>query len=459
MENEWIQIYKTDKAICWKNTSTEKLKWIFFTYLDDESPLPKGWDRQFSDSRQQFYYRYVDRIGIESFTWDPPKKVSLQDMPEGVIFNIIEKLFENYPLEFLDTIDSLITALPSMRIIRSALDVEGSKHIFNIVNTKIWIHMIVSMGFDISLGEFREKVYNLWDAYNVKYQTKIVQECRYTSRAHDLLELKRSGNNLLSRAAIVLLDKLKEAEKTVEGKAFLNGDLAVKKINSTFEDKDIEFLDIRERTDLTNFFETLQKNVNLKYWDTSRVTNMKKMFTESVVDITGLENWNTSRVTDMSFMFHECVTFNCDISRWDTTNVQNMRNMFDSAKSFNQPIGSWNVINVQIMRNMFAGATSFNQPIGSWNVINVTDMRSMFEDAESFNQPIGSWNVINVKNMSNMFFGATKFNQPLLYWDTSNVKSMHQMFQSAKSFNQPISSWIIREDTNKDHMFEDTDTY
>lgn len=460
MEDKWIKKIETDKKICWMNTSTKELKCIFFTYLDDISPLPEGWDRRFSNSKQQFYYKYVDKFGKESFTWDPPKnsselmffRPSLQDMPDIVILNIITQLFKNYPLEFSDSASSLITLLPKMETIKSALDVQGTKHVFNIVDTKLWVNIIVSMGFDIFSGEFREKEYQLWDPTNINYQQMIVQECRYTSRAHDLLDLKRSANNLIHQAATVLLDKLKNAEETDEGKAFLNGELVVKKINSDFEHKDIQFLDIRDATDLTECFNGLRENVNLKYWDTSRVKNMKAMFKSSSADVTGLENWNTSSVTDMSLMFSDFQTFNCDISRWDTTNVTKMNYMFCRANNFNSDISNWNTRNVKTMRRMFSSATSFNQPIGRWITSKVTNMYGMFSNAQSFNQPIGEWITSNVIYMNDMFLDAESFNQPL-NWDTSNVINMRSMFASATSFNQPIGKWITSKVTDMSYMF------
>ena len=447
MKDKWIKKKETTKQICWMNTLTGELKYRFFTYPDGKTPLPKGWDRRFSNSNQKFYYKYIDAFGKESFTFEPPKKLNdfisfsprLQDMPYDIILTIIKQIFTNYPLEFSDTVSSLIVALPTMEIIKSSLDVQGTQHIFNLLDTNTWIRVIVSMGFDILSGEFKETKQTLWNSANINYQQMFVQECRYTSRSHDLLDLKHK-NNSLSQAATILLDKLKEVEETDEGKAFLNGDIIVKKIDSDFEHKDIQFLDIRHITDLQKYFYRLRENINLKYWDTSRIQNMESMFNSSFADVTGLENWNTSNVTNMSHMFSTFQTFNCDISRWDTTKVKRMDYMFFRATNFNQSIGNWNTQNITNMEYMFNSATSFNQPIGNWNTSNVTNMESMFKNT-TFNQPIGNWNTSNVENMNSMFEDATSFNQPIGNWNTSNVKSMESMFEDATSFRQPIDNW------------------
>ena len=83
---------------------------------------------------------------------------------------------------------------------------------------------------------------------------------------------------------------------------------------------------------------------------------------EDIISIYGkIENWDTSRVTDMSKLFwiprtdsycsfwifepeiyHDlnlCYEFNEDISKWDVSNVENMTEMFMDCKKFNKPIG------------------------------------------------------------------------------------------------------------------------
>ena len=96
-----------------------------------------------------------------------------------------------------------------------------------------------------------------------------------------------------------------------------------------------------------------------------------------------ISKWNTSRVTDMSRLFMGKSKFNDDISAWDTSNVTTMESMFDGASAFNQPLNDWQVDNVTNMMAMFHGAKSFNQPLNDWRVDNVTNMQGMFHGAKS----------------------------------------------------------------------------
>jgi len=92
-----------------------------------------------------------------------------------------------------------------------------------------------------------------------------------------------------------------------------------------------------------------------------------------------------------------------DIGHWDTSKVTNMNRVFYRAQSFNQPLNNWNVSNVTNMYGMFWNATAFNQPLNHWNVSNVTNMGRMFWNATAFNQPLNHWNVSNVTDMDFMF--------------------------------------------------------
>ncbi len=45
-----------------------------------------------------------------------------------------------------------------------------------------------------------------------------------------------------------------------------------------------------------------------------------------------ISHWNTSKVTDMNKLFFKCSSFNEDISQWDVSNVIDMRAMFSCAR-------------------------------------------------------------------------------------------------------------------------------
>ena len=97
--------------------------------------------------------------------------------------------------------------------------------------------------------------------------------------------------------------------------------------------------------------------------------------------------WDTSGVTDMRKLFNDKRGFNDDISGWVMSGVTDTSWMFDGATSFNQPLDKWVVSSVKTMSRMFSGAAAFNQPLDKWDVSKVKDMNSMFDGATSFDQP------------------------------------------------------------------------
>ena len=139
----------------------------------------------------------------------------------------------------------------------------------------------------------------------------------------------------------------------------------------------------------------------------------------------------TSRIIDMRYLFSEANSFNQDISSWDVSSVTNMSFMFFRANSFNQDISSWDVSSVNDMGNMFRNAFSFNQPLNGWDTSSVTNMSYMFREATALNQNIGSWDVSNVTDMSYMFQKTNLFNQDLSSWDVNGVTSCSGFSQDA----------------------------
>ena len=208
-------------------------------------------------------------------------------------------------------------------------------------------------------------------------------------------------------------------------------------------------------TDMSRVFSnTSNFNQDIGNWNTSIVTNMSYMFSNALKFNQNIGNWNTSNVTNMSSMFSGAMVFNQNIGSWNTAKVINMGSMFSNASKFNQNIGSWNTSNVTDMSTMFANTSLFNQNIGNWDTSKVINMTGMFNHAYSFNQDISNWNTSNVKSMFSMFSNATNFNQNIAGWDTSNVTRMNYMFSSAYVFNQDISNWNTSNVTNMTSMFD-----
>ena len=228
-------------------------------------------------------------------------------------------------------------------------------------------------------------------------------------------------------------------------------------------------------------------DIDLSNWNTSKVTNMKYMFSyvgdvATTMNIRGISNFDTSKVIDMSHMFNNTgfsvQAFDLDLSNWDTSNVRTMESMFSNtgvrSSSWNVGnIGDWDVSNVTNMSGMFLDAadnsTSVSLDLSGWNTSNVTDMSRMFYfygyRSTEYYLNVSNWNTSKVTDMHDMFNragnSATTWSiDGLTSFDTSKVTNMNNMFAFAGS-NAPIidldiSRWNTSKVTSMFHMFECT---
>ena len=107
-------------------------------------------------------------------------------------------------------------------------------------------------------------------------------------------------------------------------------------------------------------FSRLAEIQNLRYLDTSKMTDMTGMFYHcSLLKELDLSNFNTSQVTNMYMMFSWLARVaSLDLSKFNTTKVTNMSNMFDNCSMMSSiDLTNFNTTNVTNADNMFANMT------------------------------------------------------------------------------------------------------
>ena len=215
-----------------------------------------------------------------------------------------------------------------------------------------------------------------------------------------------------------------------------------------------EKLNTSKVTDMTRMFAGATKaNPDVSQWDTSKATAMGGMFDGATSANPDVSNWNVSKVIHMSLMFQGAKAAKPNVSNWNVSRADHMNHMFEGATSANPNVSNWNVSKVTSMINMFEGATSANPNVSNWKVSNVTDMTSMFEGATKANPDVSKWNVSNVKYMGSMFKGAIAANPNVSKWNVSKVTSMTSMFEGATKANPDVSNWDVSNVTNISYMF------
>ena len=138
-------------------------------------------------------------------------------------------------------------------------------------------------------------------------------------------------------------------------------------------------------------------------WDVSSCTDFDRFLDNQAVFDQDLSNWQLYTGLDdtiaMNSMFRNCPFNNSGqpgISGWNTSRVSDMGKMFDDNSTFNQPIGSWDTSSVTSMSRMFEDSSAFDQDLSNWIVTGVTVfgssfMRSVTLSTENYDRTLSGW--------------------------------------------------------------------
>ena len=185
--------------------------------------------------------------------------------------------------------------------------------------------------------------------------------------------------------------------------------------------------------------ENLKTVTNLKYLNTSEVTDMYGMFKDckllTSLDVSG---FNTSNVTDMTSMFKGCEKLtSLDVSGFNTSKVTDMKYMFMDCKSLTSlDVSGFNTSNVTNMKYMFYQCYQLKSlDVSGFNTSKVTTMSNMFEGCEWLKSlDVRGFNTSNVTDMNSMFCWCDYLTTlDVRSFDTSNVTDMNTMFYNCSS--------------------------
>ena len=148
---------------------------------------------------------------------------------------------------------------------------------------------------------------------------------------------------------------------------------------------------------------------------TARPTKTREWFLEmeNLETITDIKYLNTSEVTDMSDMFNDCCALtSIDVSHFDTHNVTNMSYMFYGCSELKSlDVSGFNTAEVTRMTRMFGYCSELKSlDLGSFNTSKVYNMVGMFYGCPNL-QTIyvgNGWSTAAVTNSSDMFVDCSK---------------------------------------------------
>lgn len=204
--------------------------------------------------------------------------------------------------------------------------------------------------------------------------------------------------------------------------------------------------------------------LDLSGWDTSNVESMREMFaadagSRRALRTINMSGWDTSSVKDMTWMFSGCSSIDSlDVGSWDTSSVENMGAMFSGCSSLQSlNTSKWNTSNVTSMIRMFSGCSALTElDVSRWDTANVTNMTSVFSGCSALTGlDISGWNTAKVTSMEGMFFNCSGLSSlNLENWTTDSVESFKQMFCRCSNLSAlNIRSWNTSKARDTIRMF------
>ena len=118
----------------------------------------------------------------------------------------------------------------------------------------------------------------------------------------------------------------------------------------------------------------------------SEISDMSGMFSGySALKSINFKNLDTSSVTDMSSMFYDTSIISLDLSKFNTSKVQNMKEMFSFAQNLETVIlSNFDTSSVTNMDKMFYYASSLTLlNLTNFDISSVTSMNLMFKECNS----------------------------------------------------------------------------
>ena len=202
-------------------------------------------------------------------------------------------------------------------------------------------------------------------------------------------------------------------------------------------------------------------SLDVSKFDTSKVTNMRGMFSYCKLISLDVSNFDTSNVTNMGGMFYKCSKLtNLDVSNFDTSKVTNMYNLFGNCSNVtNLDVSKFDTSNVTNMVSMFSGCSKLTSlDVSNFDTSNVTNMGGMFYNCSSVNSlDVSKFDTSKVTDISSMLDGCSSLTSlDVSNFDTSNVTDMDRMFFNCSGLTSlDVSNFDTSNVTDMRYMFYD----
>lgn len=197
--------------------------------------------------------------------------------------------------------------------------------------------------------------------------------------------------------------------------------------------------------DMSNLFYNLSNStLSISNWNPKNVIYMDELFSYAKnLNVGDLSNWNTSSVTGLNAMCSNSNNISGDLSNWNLINVLDSFGIFYDSDNFNANISNWNLENLASFQMFFSDTNNFSGDLSNWNTNSLNNLDSIFSNSNNFSGNLSNWNISGVNSMSQAFSSSKNFNSNLSNWDVSNVIGMGQLFMDSENFSGDLSNWNL----------------
>lgn len=202
---------------------------------------------------------------------------------------------------------------------------------------------------------------------------------------------------------------------------------------------DLSVINTSKVTEMTRMFDNCQAPyLDLSGFDVSNVIDMSYMFNNCWSNV-NCENWDTSKVRSTSYMFSHFAG-SIDLSKLDFSSANAVSYMFDYAKINNINLTGLSFPNATSFGYLFNYAEGDLLELSSWDISNITNMTYMFNNVNIKKIDLTGWKTTNVTNMNYIFtsYGNNLVELIIPDWDMTNAIEYKDFFKSGSNYHKGL---------------------
>ena len=226
----------------------------------------------------------------------------------------------------------------------------------------------------------------------------------------------------------------------------------------------ISGIDTSNVENMDSMFSSLKnvKELDLSNIDVRKVTSVHNIFySNTALTSLNLSNWHPDSLTSFNVLNFLPKLKSLNLSGFSTKNFTSMSFMFSSGSMLESlDLSSFDTSSVTTMKGMFSGLASIKSlTLSNFDTRNVIDMANMFYWMKEISSlDLSNFNTEKVTDMSGMFGGMLSLkNLNISSFDTKNVTTMANMFANTmlNSLNNglDLSSFSSQKLVNTERMF------